>query len=272
MATFDFNGKEIYYEEYGQGDPIVVLNGIMMSCPSWYAFIDSLSANNRLILFDMLDQGKSAKMEGEYSFEIQADVLLALLDHLRIEKANLTGVSYGGIVSLRFAISYPERVKKMVLFDTTEYLGQWLADIGVAWMEASDDAKQYYYTSIPVIYSPEFYKNNMDWMNKRYGTLLNVFSNKAFIDSMNRLTISMAKADMRDEIKNITAPTLIVSGREDYLIPMSEQERLVKGIPGAHWVIIPNSGHCSMYEQPEVYAAQIIGFINDPVDKYMITA
>ena len=68
MADFVFhNGKRIHYEEYGQGKPLIILNGIMMSCASWAEFVEPFSENNRLILVDFLDQGKSDRMEGPMS-------------------------------------------------------------------------------------------------------------------------------------------------------------------------------------------------------------
>ena len=102
MARFVFQDKSIHYEEYGAGEPIVVLNGIMMSCGSWAEFVEPFSANNRLILLDMLDQGKSSKMDGPFSQAIQAEVVLALLDELGIEKVSMLGISYGGEVAQRF--------------------------------------------------------------------------------------------------------------------------------------------------------------------------
>ena len=63
---FVFNGKKIYYETMGEGQPILLLNGIMMSTGSWENFKESFSANNRLILLDFLDQGRSARMTGRY--------------------------------------------------------------------------------------------------------------------------------------------------------------------------------------------------------------
>ncbi len=79
MSFLNFNGKKVYYETYGQGKPIILLNGIMMSTISWQFFKDVLSANNQLILVDFLDQGRSDKMEGiSYAQDIQVEVLKAL--------------------------------------------------------------------------------------------------------------------------------------------------------------------------------------------------
>ena len=140
MAYFDFQGKQIYYEEHGQGRPLLVLNGIMMSCKSWAEFVEPFSEHNRLLLLDFLDQGRSARMDGPFDQALQAQVALALLDHLGIERACVLGISYGGEVALRFAIEHPGRVERLLLFNTTARTGPWLGDIGDAWNLAAGDA------------------------------------------------------------------------------------------------------------------------------------
>ena len=78
MAEFTFEGKQIYYELHGEGRPLLLLNGIMMSCRSWAEFGQPLSAQNQLILLDMLDQGRSAKMTEPYDHSVQPPYTLSL--------------------------------------------------------------------------------------------------------------------------------------------------------------------------------------------------
>ncbi len=262
MACFTFENKRVYYEEYGQGKPLVVLNGIMMSCASWKEFIEPWSANNRLILVDFLDQGKSDRMDGPFDQAIQAEVVKTLLDVLEIQKANIVGISYGSEVALRFAVKYGERVDRLMLFNATARTGPWLRDIGRGWNLAAHDPDAYYYSTIPIIYSPRFYREKNDWMNARHEILRPVFGSPNFIDAMIRLTNSSENYDVVDQIHTITAPTLVVSCQEDYLIPMAEQELICSKLPNAHRVIIPGSGHASMYEQPLLFTALVLGFCN----------
>ena len=134
MPTFEMDGRHIYYESYGQGTPLVLLNGIMMSCASWQPFIETLSANNRLLLVDFLDQGKSDKMTGQiYDHGIQVQVVRRLLEHLSLASACVAGISYGSEVALEFSVTYPEMTDRLVLLNATAATGWWLGDIGRAW-------------------------------------------------------------------------------------------------------------------------------------------
>lgn len=271
MAYFDFQGKQIYYEEHGQGKPLVLLNGIMMSCRSWAEFVEPFSDNNRLILVDFLDQGRSARMEEPYEQAIQAEVVKALLDHLSLEKACIMGISYGGEVALQFAVKYPRYVDRLVLFNTTPRTGPWLGDIGDAWNLAADDPDAYYLTTIPVIYSPQFYREKQDWMARRRETLRPVFGDPDFIQPMIRLTNSSRSYDVTSRLAEIAAPTLVVSCQQDYLTPVEEQQLIHAKLPNSHYVVLPGCGHASMYEQPVLFAALVLGFCNASKTEYHIT-
>ena len=272
MARFVFQDKSIYYEEYGKGKPLVVLNGIMMSCASWKEFIEPFSAHNRLILVDFLDQGRSGRMTGqEYDHAIQVEVVKALVDFLSLDKVCLMGISYGSEVGLEFTLKYPHHVERLLLFNATARTGPWLGDIGDAWNLASRDPDAYHLTTIPVIYSPAFYREKNDWMNRRREILRPVFSNPDFIEAMRRLTNSSRHYDISGELSNITVPTLVVSAQQDYLTPLEEQQFLCRHIPNSHHVVIPNCGHASMYEQPLLYAALVTGFCNTTKTEFNIT-
>ncbi|WP_216650296.1 alpha/beta fold hydrolase [Fundicoccus ignavus] len=109
--NFLLNGKTIYYEIHGEGDPLLMLNGIMMTTKSWAPFIEELSQHHQLILLDFIDQGQSGPAETAYKQDIQVDVIKALLDHLELESVLLFGISYGGEVALQFVSTYPENVE-----------------------------------------------------------------------------------------------------------------------------------------------------------------
>ncbi len=270
MASFCFEGRQVYYETYGQGKPLLLLNGIMMSCASWKEFIEPLSAINTLILVDMMDQGKTDKLPEAYDHGVQLRLIDALLNHLGLESVCIAGISYGSEIGLEYAIEHPERVERLMLFNATAATGPWLGDIGRAWNLAADSGEQYYYTAIPVIYSPRFYTRHNDWMERRRALLTPLFGNRDFIESMIRLTNSSENYDVRDRLDRVACPTLIVSCRQDYLTPAEEQQYLADHIRDSHYVMLENSGHASMYEQPMLFASLIVGFTNAAKDRYTI--
>jgi len=273
MPYFDFKGRLVYYDVQGEGKPILILNGIMMSTKSWEPFMKSLTQSNQLNRLDFLDQGQSDKLENSvYTQNIQVDVIFECLKHLGIKKINIVGISYGGEVALLFAVKHPSFVDRMVLFNTTPYTSAWLAEIGHQWnaIGKTRNGKTYYQATIPVIYSPSYYEKRLDWMKKREEVLVPIFSNPVFLDQMERLTNSAERFDVRHELHKIESKTLIVAADEDYLTPMQNQKLLHEMIKDSELVILPGVGHASMYERPMLFVTLVLGFINQVSDQYQI--
>ena len=271
MAVFNYNDKNVYYEVNGEGKPILLLNGIMMSTASWEYFKDPLSHSNQFITLDFLDQGKSAKLEAGYSQEVQVDLIKALLEELGIEKINIVGISYGGEVALQFALKYADKLDRLILFNTTAKTNPWLRDIGRSWMLSGEDPLNYYLTTIPIIYSPKFYNENIQWMEERKELLTKyVFSDKAFMDSMDRLTVSAENYDITNRLNEIDHFTLIIGAEHDFITPLAEQKLLNKEIKNSELIILPETGHGAMYERPLLFTSLILGFINNTKLEYGI--
>lgn len=273
MSLLNFKGRNIYYDVQGEGKPILILNGIMMSTKSWEPFVKSFSANNQFIRVDFIDQGQSDKLENSaYTLDIQVEILESLIKHLDVHKVNIVGISYGGEVATLFAIKYPYLVDRLVLFNTTPYTSPWLAEIGHQWnaIGRTRDGQTYYQATIPVIYSPSYYEARLDWMKNREKILIPVFSNPVFLDAMERLTNSAESYDARKDIKNIEAPTLIVAADEDALTPLKNQIELHEQIKHSELVILPGVGHASMYERPMLFVSLVLGFINTLETEYKV--
>ena len=265
MAEFVFEGKKVYYEIHGEkGEPLVVLNGIMMSTLSWKPFIKDFSKNNVLILVDFLDQGRSDRMTEPYDHSIQVRLVDALVDVLPYDKVNVMGISYGGEIAVQYAVEYPDRVRRLVLANTAGRTSSWLRKIGDGWNEVAKhkDGFAYYLTTIPVIYSTEFFEKRADWMDGREKTLKAYFSREDVLEALIRLTDSSRDYDYVDRLHEITCPTLVISASEDVLVPPTEQIILHQHIKNSSYVTINGSGHASMYESPSAYAALTLGFIN----------
>lgn len=273
MAYFNFQNKKVYYEVHGEGKPLVILNGIMMSTASWKPFVDVFSQQNKLVLVDFLDQGQSDKLVNKtYTQQLQVDVINALFEHLNLTNVSLMGISYGGEVAQQFAVQYQSKLERLLLFNTCAYTSPLLGDIGKAWNLAAESksGEAYYYTTIPVIYSPAYYARRLEWMRNREKVLIPVFANPTFSEAMVRLTKSADTHDVRKQLGEITIPTLVVSSDQDMITPMLEQDLMVKGLKNAHHVILTNTGHASMYEQPLLFASLVFGFVNVKATDYQI--
>lgn len=260
---FYYENKKIYYEVHGSGNPLLILNGIMMSTKSWTEFIEPFTKFNQLILVDMIDQGQSDKLEKDYDQTIQVEIVKALIEHLNLEKVNIYGVSYGGEVAIQMAIKYPEMIDKLCLFNTCARTSYWLSEIGNAWNAATHDGLAYYLTTIPIIYSPKFFNARKDWMENRKKALLPLFNDSDFISSMIRLTNSASNHDCVDQLDQIEHQTLIVGCEYDFVTPYYQQEELHQNIKNSELVFVPDSGHALMYEKPALFTSLVLGFINN---------
>ena len=253
----------IHYEVYGEGPPIVLLNGIMMSTKSWKPFIEPLSAANKLILMDFYDQGESDRHEEPYKIEKQAEAVKSVLDNLGLEKVTLTGISYGGYVSLKFALTYPSYLSRLMIFNSAARSGPWLKEMGQSWIMSMDNPDHLYAATIPVVYSKAFYNNNIEWAESRKVVLTEqVFKDKNFLDGLTRLIKSTEGYDVVDQLGKIQARTLIVASDEDSIAPYNDQKIMHEGIKNSDLVLMPGCGHASMYEKPDLFASLMLGFAN----------
>lgn len=262
MASFVFEGKTVYYQVVGQGRPLLLLNGIMMQTRSWAPFLPGMQgAGIQPILVDLLDQGQSQAMEGDYPIALQAKMLLALLDHLGYPQVDVFGTSYGGEVALQLAVLAPSRIGRLLLANTVAYTNAWLKEIGEAWILAKDNPEAYYATTIPVIYSPDFYHRRASWMAGRKQLLTTTaFASADFQDRMTRLTRSAESHDVREELHKITCPVLVVASAQDHITPPEMQEDLVSRLPNADLLLLPKTGHAAFYERPDLFMAILTGF------------
>jgi pimeloyl-ACP methyl ester carboxylesterase len=109
------NGLKMYYEIHGDGDPVVLLHGAFMTITNnWTGWVGELSKTRKVIAVEMQGHGRTGDIDREFSYDNLADDVAALLDHLKIPKADLIGYSLGGGVAMQCAIRHPEKVRKVV--------------------------------------------------------------------------------------------------------------------------------------------------------------
>ena len=117
--TLHYKGISIFYTDEGSGNPVVLLHGFLENLTMWDAFIPKLSKNNRIICIDLLGHGKTECLGYVHTMELMAEVVLAVLNHLKINKSTLIGHSMGGYVALAFAEKNPEKLNGLCLMNST---------------------------------------------------------------------------------------------------------------------------------------------------------
>lgn len=227
MPYANIKGKNIYYREFGSGEPIVFLNGLMMTTSSWSHLIKDISKKYRMVLVDLLDQGRSDSYEGEYTVETQADFLDAFLEKLNIDTTHILGVSYGGKVALTYTIKYKDKVKSLILSNTDSYTSNMMKDIKKAWAHAASTLDGEIFSNIvfPYIYSLDFYENNYEKVEDIKKTMTKVL-NEDWKDRFIRNIYSALDFDVSHLIEGIEVPTLIIGSEYD-LITLKEYQKFI---------------------------------------------
>jgi len=260
------NGKKLNYVIHGdKGDYLLLVNGLMMTTNSWLPLLPTLKQNFRVVCVDLHDMGASEKISDiEYKVDIQADAVLSIIDEIGIDKINLCGTSYGGTVALLFSLKYPERVNKMMLFNTLAYADAYLTEVGRLWQKGmlSYDTDTYYDTFVPFIYAPAYFEAHYEKIYERK-EMIRPIVGKEYFDSIYRLSKSVEGYDIRNSLKDITCQTLIVGCDQDYLTPMAQQQLLASNIPNAKFVLVPGAGHGVVYEKSDIIVMLAIGWFRD---------
>ena len=250
-------------EIHGEGEPLLLLNGLMMNTVSWMDFIPQFADKFRLILLDFRDQGRSSKLPEGYDNAIHAEDLLELLDELKLDRVHMVGTSYGGQVALKFALKYQDRLKTLILPHTISWIPNQLKAIGEGWEEAAQlyDGAKFFKLAIPWIYSRHFYQNSLEWLNNRQ-QLFKTMLTKEWFDSMVRLSRSTNKYYISpEELQSIKVPTLIIGAEEDMVTPIDVMSVIYDNIKGCEFVIMYKSGHGAFLEKMHEFVTVVCGFV-----------
>lgn len=263
MPFVEVSGKKMYYEAFGEGEPVVFLNGIMMSTASWHPFIDVFSESCKMVLVDLVDQGQSDKGDGPYTQDMHVEMLKILFEKLGFERVHLLGVSYGGEVALKFALKYQHMLHTLLLADTTAYTNELLHDVEEIWDYSAslNDGRIFFKATMPYIYSAEFYEKNIEWLKAREKSFCRILT-KEWYAGFRRAIRSASNLNIVDELHKITVPTLIIGAEFDATTPVRYQEEIHKRIKDARFVVIKGAGHASMYEKPYEFSSIVLGYLS----------
>ncbi len=225
----DINGVKLYYEVYGEGEPILMIHGNGGSFSCFENQVVEFSKHFKVVLVDCRGRGNSSYQKGvELTFELQVEDINLFLDKLNIKKTNILGWSDGGIIGLLLAIKHPETVNKLVASGANifpdgalhqEELKKWTTDL----------------------------ENN----NKNY-------ENDLAID-LNNLDINYPNLKYSD-LNVIKSKTLIIAGDHDE-IKSEHTLKIYESIPDAQLAILPNSTHSALIENSTLFNEIVLRFL-----------
>jgi len=253
---------QMYYEIHGSGDrTLTMIRGLGANAAAWFSQIPELSKHFRLIVFDNRGAGRSDKPDTPYSTAQMAEDTKGLLDALNISRTSLLGVSLGGMIAQEFAIHYAERVSSLVL-GCTAFGGPESVIAGPEVFEALRSGSQ------------------ADDETRRLQELAmfcdeTIFSNRSVIAAVNeakrqfpipafafqRQLDALRQHDSALRLGQIKAPTLVITGRDDRLMPPVNSRLLASRIDGAVLQELPG-GHLFTMEYPDLFNRAVIEFVS----------
>ncbi|MFZ5597524.1 MAG: alpha/beta fold hydrolase [Bacillota bacterium] len=249
MPKVMVNDINIYYEVKGEGFPLVLIMGLAGNLDWWpRELTDRLAGHYKLVLFDNRGAGRTDAPEGEYSIPMFAGDTVGLLDRLGIEKAHIFGVSMGGMIAQEIAISYPERVEKLVLGCTfcgpQHSIPAQPEIINFLINPQSAGLKDF----LKILFPEDYIKNNMDKTDE-FIRLYKIAPISP--EAQLRQVGAVMKFDSLSRLSQIAAPTLVITGDGDVLIPAGNSSILAENIPGARLIVLDGCGHGFMVQEPE---------------------
>lgn len=239
-------------EVSGEGAPLVFVHGFTTTAEFWREQIEAFSARHQMIRINLPGHGCSPRPEDRnYTIDAFVEDVLEVYRALAIDPAVLIGLSMGGTVAQTFALSYPERVKALVLVGATPHgLG---SDVNVDNVLKAIEDLGVVTASQKVIersFGSAASRALIDFAKKE------VAQTPAFV--ARQAIASLNASDSRPKLGDIRVPTLVIVGEEDIITPPTESQILAEGIPNSRLYNIPAAGHFPMLEQPNTFN-QLLG-------------
>ena len=240
-AQANANGISIHYAVYGQGSPVVLLHGGLANADYWGNQIRALEPHHTVIVLDSRGHGRSSRDLRPYGYDLMADDVVALMDVLKVPKADIVGWSDGAILALDLAMRYPGRVGKIFAFAANTVTS------GV-----KDDVEK----------NPTFAA-----FIRRAGREYEAYSATpkeydAFVQQISKMWAS--QPNWTDaQLKAIAVPVLVVDGDHDEAIKREHTEYIASTIPHAGLLILPNASHFAFLQDPEFFNYAILHFLGD---------
>ncbi len=259
MAFVENQGAKIYWDEQGQGEPILLIMGLGWASAMWHRSRPILAQRYRTIALDNRGAGLSDVPPGPYSISVLASDAVAVLDAAGVESALVFGVSMGGMIAQEFALNYPQRVRSLILGCTsaggTTALRAEAEVLEVLTRRdlSPDDSVA---ASDPFIYDSGTPRERLD-----EDTAIRKQSWPNPVGYMAQLHGIIAW-EAYSRLPQIAAPTLVIHGETDQLVPPGNAKLIADKINGAKLVMIPRASHIFATDQPEVAHRAVLEFLS----------
>jgi 3-oxoadipate enol-lactonase len=259
MPTARANGIELHYRFDGPEDGVrlVFTNSLFSRLEMWDAQIAALTgAGYRVLRYDARGHGRSEAPDGPYSIEMLADDLAGLMDAVGWERAHICGLSMGGMVGQMMGTRYPDRVRALILCDTSAYMGAeevWEPRVQTGLAEGVEGLVE---SSVTRWFTPESMIRLPDEVEK-VRAMIRATPLAGFIGCCR----AFQSFDHREANRTITAPTLVIVGEHDPGTPPSHARVIRDAIPGAELAIIEDAAHLTNIEAPERFNATLLDFL-----------
>jgi len=248
----------------GEGEPLVLCNGIAMSSPSWEIMAAPLAEHYRVVRFDfrgqLLSPGSPPSDVGEHAAD-----MIALLDHLAIDRVHLVSTSFGGAIAALVAARYPERVRSLISIASADGFDGVMEDEVLRWrqgcVDSIDGGDRGHISDVlePVVYSEAYLTSHAEDRTLRRKQI------EALPESWFRGLIGLLDSTpsvvLADELGSVRCPTLILAAELDGFIPLERTRALADAIPNAEFQVIAGAGHAVVVEQPELLVELCLQFL-----------
>ncbi len=241
--TVKLGDIRVYYEVHGHGKPLLLLHGGAGDGRQFSNQVPAFEKKFRVIVPDERAQGRTTDGAGPLTYHVMAEDMIALMDHLHLERVDIMGWSDGGIIGLDLAIHHPDRIAHLVTFG---------ANFHPAGLR--DDDREWQATASAESFGPDS-KTAYEKQNPDPGHW-EIAMNKVL--DMWRTEPRMSLA----ELASIRAKTLICAGNRDLIKP-AHTDSLARAIPGAWLWIVPDASHSAMMEHPELVNRVVLAFLAD---------
>ena len=243
----------IHYDVRGSGQPILLIMGFRSSSQMWgQAFLDPLSRNFRVITFDNRGTGASDKPNAAHTIEMMAADAVSVLEHLEIPRAHVFGVSMGGMIAQELALHYPQQVDRLVLGCTT-------CDgprAAIASLPAYSQLLTHKYLPEEEVIHRRWHIMLSPGFIAAHPDVLKSLTQRALAHptpgySAMRQAMAIQRFDTSNRLGQIMAPTLVITGSADALIPLAHSYLLADRIPDSTLEIVQGAGHGFFWERPD---------------------